>query len=46
MATVSFYVDGFNLYHAINGLHRPQLKWLNLRELAISFLEKGTRWPV
>jgi uncharacterized LabA/DUF88 family protein len=40
MATVSFYVDGFNLYHAINGLHRPQLKWLNLRELAISFLEK------
>lgn len=40
MARVSFYVDGFNLYHAINGLQQPPLKWLNLRELAISFLEK------
>lgn len=29
-----FYVDGFNLYHAINDLRQPYLKWLNLRRLA------------
>lgn len=29
-----FYVDGFNLYHAVNDLGRPYLKWLNLRRLA------------
>lgn len=40
MARVSFYVDGFNLYHAIRALQRPELKWLNLRALANSFLEK------
>ncbi|WP_129774839.1 NYN domain-containing protein [Peristeroidobacter soli] len=40
MAKVSFYVDGFNLYHAISKLQRPELKWLNLRVLAASFLEK------
>lgn len=28
MARVSFYVDGFNLYHAIRKLQRPELKWL------------------
>lgn len=40
MAKVSFYVDGFNLYHAIRGLGRPELKWLSLHALATSFLEK------
>lgn len=29
-----FYVDGFNLYHAINDLQKPHLKWLDLRKLA------------
>lgn len=29
-----FYVDGFNLYHAIDDLSQPYLKWLNLRRLA------------
>ena len=37
---VGFYVDGFNLYHAINALARPELKWLNLHALAMSFLGK------
>lgn len=41
MAKVSFYVDGFNLYHAIRALERPELKWLNLKKLADSFLEKN-----
>lgn len=40
MSQVACYVDGFNLYHAINELARPELKWLNLRALAASFLEK------
>lgn len=30
----AFYVDGFNLYHAINDLSEPFLKWCNLRRLA------------
>ncbi len=27
------YVDGFNLYHAIDNLNKPHLKWLDLRSL-------------
>ncbi len=41
MATVAFYVDGFNLYHAINELDKPHLKWLSLADLANSFLSPG-----
>ncbi|HZP88835.1 MAG TPA: NYN domain-containing protein [Burkholderiales bacterium] len=41
MASTSFYIDGFNLYHAIDGLNRPWLKWLNLKLLAQSYLRKG-----
>ena len=26
----AFYVDGFNLYHPINDLGKPYLKWLDL----------------
>lgn len=29
----AFYVDGFNLYHAINDLGQPHLKWVNLWRL-------------
>lgn len=32
------YVDGFNLYHAIDDLKEPQLKWLDLRSLAQGLL--------
>lgn len=31
---VAFFVDGFNLYHAIKRLRQPHLKWLNLSRLA------------
>lgn len=41
MASTGFYVDGFNLYHAIQALDRPELKWLNLKELATGFLRQG-----
>ena len=36
MRRVIAYVDGFNLYHAIDALKRPHLKWLNLQALAES----------
>jgi hypothetical protein len=29
----AFYIDGFNLYHAIDDLGQPHLKWLNLWKL-------------
>ena len=34
----SFYVDGFNLYHAINDLNASHLKWNNLWALASSLI--------
>ncbi len=33
------FIDGFNLYHAIDNLHRPELKWLNLNLLSQTFLQ-------
>lgn len=38
MSRVAMYVNGFNLYHAIDKLGHPHLKWLNLYKLAESFL--------
>jgi uncharacterized LabA/DUF88 family protein len=38
MKRVIVYVDGFNLYHAIDSLRKPHLKWLNLRSLSESLL--------
>lgn len=35
---VTVYIDGFNLYHAINALGANHLKWLNYVKLAESFL--------
>lgn len=32
------FVDGFNLYHAIDRLNKPHLKWLNLKCLASVFI--------
>lgn len=36
----AFYIDGFNLYHPINDLQQPHLKWLNLWELAALLIPK------
>jgi hypothetical protein len=41
MARVACYVDGFNLYHAIDELERNDIKWLDLRTLAETFLQPG-----
>lgn len=32
------FIDGFNLYHAISGLRRPELKWLDLLKLSQAFV--------
>jgi uncharacterized LabA/DUF88 family protein len=40
MRKVLAYVDGFNLYHAIDDLARPHLKWLDLHALANSICGK------
>jgi len=34
MRRLALYVDGFNFYHAVNDLRRPELKWVNLFRLA------------
>jgi hypothetical protein len=38
---VGCYVDGFNLYHAVDDLKKPHLKWLDLRALAESLCRPG-----
>mgnify|MGYP002623926350 FL=1 len=35
---VACYIDGFNLYHAVNALNDPLLKWTDLGALARSYL--------
>lgn len=35
---VGVYFDGFNMYHALDALGKPRLKWLDLWSLSESFL--------
>jgi uncharacterized LabA/DUF88 family protein len=37
----SLYIDGFNLYHAIDALGQPHLKWLNLADLGNRIIPRG-----
>lgn len=41
MRRVIVYIDGFNLYHSIDDLKQPHLKWLDVRALAESLLRQG-----
>jgi hypothetical protein len=41
MRRVIAYVDGFNLYHAIDDLNKPHLKWVDLWQLAAGICGKG-----
>jgi hypothetical protein len=41
MRRVIVYIDGFNLYHAIDHLRLPHLKWLDLQALAESLVREG-----
>jgi uncharacterized LabA/DUF88 family protein len=36
---VTCFIDGFNLYHAISALCRPELKWTDLKSLSKVFLK-------
>ena len=36
------FIDGFNLYHAIDALQQDHLKWLDLRSLSEAFSKKST----
>ncbi len=39
MKKVSVLIDGFNLYHAIEKLNKPHLKWVNVVKLAECFID-------
>jgi len=41
MNRVNVYIDGFNLYHAIDDLNDETLKWLDLWKLSESILKTG-----
>ena len=43
---VAVYIDGFNFYHAVAALNRPEIKWLNLRKLAESFCGVGDKLEI
>lgn len=38
----AFYVDGFNVYHALDRLGQPHLKWLDWRALATTLIAPKT----
>ena len=38
---VACYIDGFNLYHAIDDLRKPHLKWIDVWDLAQSLCRPG-----
>ena len=33
------FIDGFNLYHAVDELKKPHLKWLDLKQVILSFVD-------
>jgi uncharacterized LabA/DUF88 family protein len=41
MGIVRVYIDGFNVYHAIDKLGDARLKWLNYRQLSETLLRDG-----
>ena len=41
MSNVRVYIDGFNLYHAIEKIGRAELKWLNLKTVSANLLRNG-----
>lgn len=38
MTRAAFYIDGFNVYHALEALQKPRLKWLDHWAVAKSYL--------
>jgi hypothetical protein len=42
MKRVACFIDGFNLYHSVEELKKPHLKWLNLWGLAQAFIKPSS----
>jgi uncharacterized LabA/DUF88 family protein len=42
MVPVSFYIDGFNLYHALLRFRDPKVEWLNIRALCLRQIQPKT----
>jgi uncharacterized LabA/DUF88 family protein len=40
---VAVYFDGFNMYHAINDLNEPFLKWVNLQRLSQLLIQRRSQ---
>lgn len=40
---IQCFVDGFNLYHAVDKLGDDHLKWYNLRQLVSNFIDPTTQ---
>ncbi len=43
METVRAYIDGFNLYHAIDDLKQNHLKWVDLQKMISFFVDEHTQ---
>lgn len=41
MARIALYIDGFNLYHSLEKMNKPHLKWVNHWTLGKSLLSPG-----
>lgn len=40
------YIDGYNLYHAIDNINKHELKWLNLRKLSEKYLPANQGYKI
>lgn len=41
MARIALYIDGFNLYHSLEKMNKPHLKWVNHWRVGQSYLSPG-----
>ena len=46
MKKVSVFIDGYNLYHDIDNLHKPHLKWINLFNLSQEFAKPSNGFEI
>ncbi len=46
MKKVSVFIDGYNLYHAVDNLKKPHLKWVNLFNLAKEFARADSGFEI
>lgn len=46
MKRVSVFIDGYNLYHAVDNLKKPHLKWVNLFTLSQEFAKTSNGFEI